>query len=162
MTPATIIQQATADGIRLAPTTKGTIKVIGDRVVVARWLPVVRYHKQGILVALRQALSTSFCFSPPSDPTSEDHAFQEQAVIMMEANGWDEATALQEARWQSDRERCWQGFLLNADLIQKAPKNHREALLTSYQEEAGLRYGEATARDMAKTMWHWIQARGVH
>ena len=52
MTPATIIQEAAADGVRLALSTVGTIKAAGDAAAVHRWLPVIREFKPGILAAL--------------------------------------------------------------------------------------------------------------
>ncbi len=48
-----------------------------------------------------------FDFTGPTDPVSDAEALAEHTAIMMEANGWDEATAHQEATWQADRERCW-------------------------------------------------------
>jgi len=81
---------------------------------------------------------------------------------MAEANGWDEATALREARWQADRERCWRGFLRNAERILDAPAHTRAVLLAQYQAEAGRRYGQAAGEIMAGTMRNWIEVRGVH
>jgi len=55
MNPATIIEQATADGVNLALSLAGTIKATGEQAAVNRWLPVIREHKRGIVVALREA-----------------------------------------------------------------------------------------------------------
>jgi len=52
MTPAAIIQEAAADGVRLALSPAGTIKAAGDAAAVHRWLPVIREFKPGILAAL--------------------------------------------------------------------------------------------------------------
>ncbi len=73
-------------------------------------------------------------------------------AIMMEANGLDEATALREARWQADREKCWRAFLRNAQGIGAAPKQHRERLLARYQSEAIKRYGVRTGLDMVESL----------
>ncbi len=97
-----------------------------------------------------------FTFNPPGDPVNDDEALQERVAIMMEGNGWDEATALREARWDADRGRCWRGFLLNAKRILSAPRAQREALLGRYRREANERYGEATAANMAMSMAAWI------
>lgn len=103
-----------------------------------------------------------FTFSPPGDPANDDEALQERVAIMMEGNGWDEVTALREARWGADRERCWRGFLLNAQRILDAPRAQREGLLGRYRREARERYGEATAACMATSMTAWIAGRGLN
>lgn len=53
MTPGAIIQQAQADGVRLALTPAGTLKAIGFESAVNRWLPVLREHKAELLDVLR-------------------------------------------------------------------------------------------------------------
>jgi hypothetical protein len=53
MTPATIIREAQADGVRLALSPAGTIKATGDKVVLGRWLPVIRQRKAEIVAALK-------------------------------------------------------------------------------------------------------------
>ena len=55
MNPAAIIKEAMKDGVNLALSPIGTIKATGEQAVVNRWLPVIREHKRGIVVALRQA-----------------------------------------------------------------------------------------------------------
>ncbi len=103
-----------------------------------------------------------FAFTPPGDPANDDEALRERVAIMMEGNDWDEATALQEARWGADRERCWRGFLLNAKRILGVPRAQREALLGRYRREATKRYGERAGADMAAGMAAWVTARGLH
>ncbi len=156
MKPATIIKQAMADGVSLALTTAGNIKVRGDQAAVNRWLPSIREHKPGIVVALREADNELFTFNPPGDPANDDEALRERAAIMAVENGWDEVKALQEARWCADRERCWRGFQLNAERILGVPRARREAWLARYQREASARYGESTAANMALSMAAWI------
>jgi hypothetical protein len=53
MTPAALIRKAQADGVRLALSPAGTIKATGDRAALARWLPTIREHKEGIVQALK-------------------------------------------------------------------------------------------------------------
>lgn len=53
MTPATIIREAQADGVRLALSPTGTIKATGDGAAVNRWLAVIREHKAEIIDALK-------------------------------------------------------------------------------------------------------------
>jgi hypothetical protein len=53
MTPAAIIQTARAEGVGLALSTTGTIKVTGDGAAVTRWLPTIREHKAQIVAALK-------------------------------------------------------------------------------------------------------------
>ena len=83
-------------------------------------------------------------------------------AIKIVENGWDEAQALQEARWQADRERCWRAFLRNAERVLAAPEGERSGLLTIYAAEASARYGERTGADMAASLRGWVNARAVH
>ena len=53
MKPATIITQTTADGVTLALSAVGTIKAIGEAVLVNRWLPLIREHKAEIIDVLK-------------------------------------------------------------------------------------------------------------
>ena len=55
MTPATLIREVQADGVRLALSPAGTIKATGDGAAVNRWRDVIREHKAEIVDALRQA-----------------------------------------------------------------------------------------------------------
>jgi hypothetical protein len=52
MTPAEIIRGAAADAVRLTLSPAGTIKAVGNRAAVSRWLPVLREHKPSLLAAL--------------------------------------------------------------------------------------------------------------
>jgi hypothetical protein len=70
----------------------------------------------------------------------------------------DFAQALQEARWQADRERAWRAFLRNARRILDAAEGARAGLLARYQAEAESHYGEATGTSMAGAMRGWIKA----
>lgn len=53
MTPATLIQKAAADGVKLTLSQSETIKATGNAEAVNRWLPVIREHKTGLIAALR-------------------------------------------------------------------------------------------------------------
>lgn len=53
MTPAIIIREAQADGVRLALSPAGTIKATGDGAAVSRWLSVIRERKAEIIEALK-------------------------------------------------------------------------------------------------------------
>ena len=53
MTPATIIREAQADGVRLALSPTGTIKATGDGAAVNRWLAVIRDRKAEIIEVLK-------------------------------------------------------------------------------------------------------------
>ena len=60
MTPAAIIKEAMADGVRLALSPAGTIKATGNGDAVERWLPLIREHKPGIVAELRAANDTTY------------------------------------------------------------------------------------------------------
>lgn len=53
MTPATIIRDARSEGVILAPSPAGTIKVTGQRAAVNRWRGVIREHKAEIVEFLK-------------------------------------------------------------------------------------------------------------
>jgi len=53
MTPATIIREVQADGVKLALSPAGTIKVAGDGAAVNRWLAMIREHKEEIIGVLK-------------------------------------------------------------------------------------------------------------
>ncbi len=103
-----------------------------------------------------------FNLIPAGDPANDDEALQERVAILMEGNGWNEATALREASRDADRERRWQPFLLNAKRVLDAPAAHQEALLARYRVEAVRRYGQAAGANMACGLRAWVTARAVH
>ena len=158
MTPAAIIRQSAADGVALVLLPTGTIKARGDQEAVSRWVPLLREHKSGIVAILEEATRESFDFNPPSNPANDDEALQERVAMMMES-GMDEATALQEARWNADRERCWRGFLRNAQRVLDASLSQREDLLAQYRKEAIRRYGDVTGDNMADSLRAWVTTK---
>ncbi len=52
MIPQTLIQDATRDGLTLAPTETGTLRVHGPKAVIARWAPTLKAHKTDLLAEL--------------------------------------------------------------------------------------------------------------
>ncbi len=54
MTPAEIVEQATADGVNLALSPDGSITATGNQTAVDRWLPAIRDSKPGILCELQR------------------------------------------------------------------------------------------------------------
>ena len=162
MTPAAIIKQASTEGVCLALSTTGAIKATGRADAVSRWVPMIRENKLGIVAVLKEAANEMFSFSPPGDPANDDEALQERVAIMMEGNGWDEATALREARWAADKDRCWRAFLVNAKRVLEAPAGQREGLLAQYQREASGRYGDQTGATMADGLRTWVKEGRVH
>lgn len=76
MNPATIIEQARADGVSLILSPAGTIKATGEGVAVSRWLPVIREHKPGIVVALQEAAN-----DPLPDPAMEARSLRVLAML---------------------------------------------------------------------------------
>lgn len=168
-----LIARLSALGLRLAREGDG-IRVAPRAALTDEARSLIRAHKAELLQVLAAAdpipapateasrQRELFEFTPPGDPANDDEALQERVAIMMEGNGWDAATALQEARWQADRERCWRSFLRNAKRVLEAPPAQREGLLVRYQEEASRRYGERTGADMAGSLRCWVEARRVH
>lgn len=163
MNTVIILERSATEGVSLALTPTGSILASGGNAAVSRWLPVIRQNKPGIVAVLQAANDAwkpnepveLFSFSPPGDPTNDDEALLERVAIMMQS-GMDEATALQEARWNTDRERCWRGFLRNAQHILDAPSAQREELLAVYETEATQRYGHPTTSYMADSLRAWV------
>ena len=177
MSPSAIVDATRVDGVNLALSPMGEIEVTGDDATLDRWLPLIREHKSGIVAVLQEAANDTaptvpvpatqdsdelFAFAPPGDPANDDEALQERVAIMAVENGWDEDRALQEARWTVDRERCWRGFLRNAERILDAPGAKHGAMISIYKTEAIRRYGESTGTDMALSLASWVRARRVH
>ena len=52
MMPQNLIQDATRDGLTMAPTDKGTLRVHGPKAALAKWAPILKERKAEILVAL--------------------------------------------------------------------------------------------------------------
>jgi hypothetical protein len=163
MTPAAIIRLALEDGLTLAVTQSGGIKARGKRASISRWLPVIRERKPDIIVALQAANDAErpnksvefFSFTPPGKHTNDDDMLPKRVAVML-GSGMNEATALQEARWNADRERCWRGFLRNAQNILDAPSAQREELLAVYETEANRHYGHPTTSYMADSLRAWV------
>lgn len=119
-------------------------------------------NTQQTVAEVNSAADEVFIFSAPGDHANDDEPLQERVAIMMEGNGWDEVTAAREAHWQADKERCWRGFLRNAQIVLDAPESNREGLLARYQVEAAARYGQAAGSIMAHEFRGWVMARRVH
>ena len=63
-----------------------------------------------------------------------------------------DATALQQARWGAQRDRCgWVGILRGDECLLDAPEGRSEALLAEYQVAAEQRYGEPVASDLRQS-----------
>jgi hypothetical protein len=62
MTPATIIREAQAGGVKLALSPAGTIKATGDKTALERWLPVIRKRKADLLASPYDL--PAWCLSP--------------------------------------------------------------------------------------------------
>ena len=78
MTPAAIIKNALADGVKLTLSHDGTIKAAGKCNTVNRWVRTIREHKTGIIAALE--------------------AYEERAAIMEYDGGLDRESAERCAR----------------------------------------------------------------
>ena len=52
MTPETVVQDATRDGVTLSLTALGTIKLNGEKTAVAKWTPTIRDHKAELVELL--------------------------------------------------------------------------------------------------------------
>ena len=52
MIPQTLIQDATRDGLTLAPTGTGTLRVHGPKAAIAKWAPILKERKAEVLAAL--------------------------------------------------------------------------------------------------------------
>jgi hypothetical protein len=102
MTPAFIIEQITADGVRLALSASGGIKASGDQGAVNRWLPIIRENKADIVAALVQGdwlTAWREVAELTSGLTADDPRFPK---VMVELLAWDEA--LQRGNWVAFRQ----------------------------------------------------------
>jgi hypothetical protein len=58
MSASAIIKEAISDGVNLALTERGTIKLSGERSALHRWTPIFKMHKPEIMVALQPATAS--------------------------------------------------------------------------------------------------------
>jgi hypothetical protein len=93
MTPAIIIREAQADGVRLALSPAGTIKATGDGAAVSRWLSVIRERKAEIIEALKvgaaETATDSRCSigqAPASLTASEEMAIRAWLALIGETD----------------------------------------------------------------------------
>lgn len=167
MSAGGLLARCLAAGLTLRATPDGVIAVSPRSALSGELAAAIRAERDGLLALLRAndpaapppGPAEYFDFAPPGDPANDDEALQERVAIMVEGNGWDEATALREARWQADKERCWRVYLRNAARVLAAPVGERVALLERYRAEAQRRYGADTARSMAEGLALWVSAR---
>lgn len=58
MSASAIIKEAISDGVNLALTERGTIKLSGEKLALQRWTPIIKMHKPEIMVALQPATAS--------------------------------------------------------------------------------------------------------
>lgn len=56
MKPSEVLEMALTDGLTLSISTAEKIKIIGDQSIIDEWLPLIREHKTGIIVLLKQEM----------------------------------------------------------------------------------------------------------
>lgn len=66
MNPSVLIEQAARDGVNLARSLSGNLKVTGGQSAIQRWLPTLTAHKSHILAELSGASGASRNANPPS------------------------------------------------------------------------------------------------
>lgn len=97
MTPAAIINAATADGVTVALSPVGTIKAVGVRSAVDKWLPVLREHKPALVRILKAGLAQYLRDRHSNDrPWESDEwraFFEERAAIVEFDGGYSRAEA---------------------------------------------------------------------
>ena len=156
MTPATIIERAAADGVRLTLTAPGKLKAIGDKQAVIRWLPILTEHKPELMAALSAPITAK------EIEESVAEFFEERAAITEYDGGLTREEAEKEAREATERYRreCWERHQRNAERILSLPtREAREQALERYGREAVAQYGEATGVIMVREMTAWIRFR---
>lgn len=99
MTPETIIREAQADGVSVALSPAGTIKVNGGQAAVNRWLPIIRENKPGILAALREPRSRGWQVKYPDGSMIETYVLPEptRAEVLRDYPGAIAAEPIPEA-----------------------------------------------------------------
>lgn len=71
MTSQTLIQDATRDGLTLAPTERGTLRVGGPKAAIAKWAPILKERKAEVLAAL--AANDAHPIPPHGDNKTASH-----------------------------------------------------------------------------------------
>jgi hypothetical protein len=168
MNPVAMLDAMHEDGVAVE-LSGAAVKLAGAAAAIARWRQIVVEHKADLMRALKSraadvpldANECVFKFAGAPLPDDEHEALLERAAIIAEGCRMDYVQALQEARWQAERERAWRIFRLNAERILAIQEIHRGAWLDRYEYEARLRYGASVARDMTEMMRKWIAQRSA-
>jgi hypothetical protein len=69
MNAASLISSVRADGLKLAVSEAGTVKLSGPRSAVDRWAPVIASNKPGVVALLRQEAASIFATLSDSSAT---------------------------------------------------------------------------------------------
>ena len=56
MNPSEVLEKALIDGLTLSISTDEKIRIIGDQKIIDEWLPLIREHKNGIIVLLQREM----------------------------------------------------------------------------------------------------------
>jgi hypothetical protein len=140
MTPATIIREAQADGVRLALSPAGTIKVTGDGAAVNRWLATIRERKAEIIDVLK--VGAGGTAMPKPDPFLDDRRSCLQCLNLVAARC--QAARRGEIIWAGgnyepipDQPRRCEGYAPGADDPDRRPGRERWPGLASANKVAG-------------------------
>lgn len=82
MTPARVMEGAMADGLAIALSATGNIRICGDQVVLDRWKPLIREQKSAILVILKVAANQDYGGGVQLPVGIDPADFEERAAIM--------------------------------------------------------------------------------
>ena len=102
MTPATIIQGAQSDGVRLTLSPARTIKAAGDGTAVNRWLPAIREHKMEIIAALQSAANDPTGHVLPALTAEEETAIRAWLALIEETDPATIAEVIDRCRSDAD------------------------------------------------------------
>lgn len=100
MNPLEIIEQTSIDGLTLSISADERISIIGDRNIISEWLPLIREHKDQIMVLLQREMRQKqvlemldsdpmkryavICEDPSSDPVLLTVAIKGAAAFELE------------------------------------------------------------------------------
>jgi hypothetical protein len=107
MTPSAIFQETRADGVTLALSPSGTIKVIGDVLAVNRWADSIKEHKNALVEILKAEAAEERGIERTGvvEPFDRE-AFEERAGICEFDGGLTREDAETIAWREDDRRRC--------------------------------------------------------
>ncbi|MHB8549341.1 MAG: hypothetical protein ACYDAZ_09295 [Thermoplasmataceae archaeon] len=143
MIPQTLIQDAARDGLILAPTETGTLRVHGPKAAITKWAPILKEHKAELLAALQSPTNDAQPGPIAAPPLS--HADEQKIRQWLRASGETGSTIendLEVCRRRLDT-RQWLLGIIEQERVTESVKEAFEERAAIMEHDGGLSREEA-------------------